>query len=386
MKNYKDMADAVFARRDEYVASVKRKKKIAFNAGLSLCTICLAVLGAFGLWKSGVLTPDPNVLGTKPHSYTEPTEVTLSGNATSQGGYSDTAEHITGNSKPQNPTGSIKPQGTNPAEGTKPQSTDPAEKPDAPVIGPNLPSIPGINPNIPVLKPTLPIIKPTLPTVKPTQPVVLPTLPSEVVTEPMATGAIDVNPKPELPPTSPDYPKPDKPQTGPGPGRPPIVIPDVTMPPPPATNATDSEWPGVPDEPEYSPPHWPSATEPVVTEPCCTEPTESPMTPETQAPMEPTEPTVAPTARITVYGKVLDQNGNVVKGAKVTLYYSPSNYITVKTNDNGDYTFSSVGYRPNIYVKQTYAPNGYTCSPNTVFVDSDNNYGSNYIVFVCTKN
>ena len=29
MKNYKEMADAVFARRDEYVAGVKRKKKIA---------------------------------------------------------------------------------------------------------------------------------------------------------------------------------------------------------------------------------------------------------------------------------------------------------------------------------------------------------------------
>ena len=367
MKNYKDMADAVFARRDEYVASVKRKKKIALNASLSLCAICLAVMGAFGIWKSGVLTPDPNVIGTKPHSYTEPTEVTLSGNATSQGEPSDSAEHITGNSKPQGTTGNS----TAPIDGTKPQTTDPAEKPTVPVIGPNSPT----------LKPTLPIIRPTLPTVKPTKPVVLPTLPSEVVTNPAVTEPIEGNPTPDLPPTSPDYPKPDLPQTGPG--RPPIVIPDVTMPPQPATNATDS---AQPDEPEDNPPDWPSATEPVVTEPCCTQAPTVNWGPETEIPMEPTEPTVAPTARITVYGKVLDQNGNVVKGAKVTLYYSPSNYITVKTNANGDYTFSSVEYRPNIYVKQTYAPNGYTCSPNTVYVDSDNNYGSNYIVFECTKN
>ena len=383
MKNYKDMADAVFARRDEYVASVKRKKKIAFNAGLSLCTICLAVLGAFGLWKSGVLTPDPNVIGTKPHSYTEPTEVTLSGNATSQGGYSDTAEHIAGNSKPQNSTGSTKPQGTNPAEGTKPQSTDPAEKPDAPVIGPNLPSIPGINPNIPVLKPTLPIIKPTLPTVKPTQPVVLPTLPSEVVTEPVATGAIDVNPKPELPPTSPDYPKPDKPQTGPG--RPPIVIPDVTMPPQPATDSTAR-----PDEPEYNPPEWTAATEPVVTEPCCTEPTESPVAPETQAPMEPTVPVATEPLENVVEGVVVDQYGNPVEGAVIMVYSGGKLAGTYTTRSNGYYCISGFrNYPPNYsygsdegnYIGFSSLPNGYAEIQHL-----KNFSGSyNYIVLTCKK-
>lgn len=367
MKNYKDMADAVFARRDEYVASVKKKKKIAFNAGLSLCTICLAVLGAFGIWKTGVLSPDPNVIGTKPQSYTEPTEVTLSGNATSQGDYSETTEHISGNSKPQSPTGS----NTNPTEGTTPQPTDPVEKPTLPAIGPNLPPTPGIKPTLPAL-PTTPVIKPTIPNIpvnpRPTEP--------EVTFSP--EGSTDA--KPDLPITSPDLP-----QTGPG--RPPVVIPDVTMPPPPVTDSTAR-----PDEPEYNPPEWTAATEPC-TEP--NEPNDAPCTPETQAPMDPTEPTNPPVVEPTVptealenivEGVVVDQYGNPVKGA-VIMVYSGNTAGPYTTGSNGYFCIS--GYRSpssndfgaGQYVAVTSVPDGYSISD----VRAEITNGYNYIVLVCNK-
>ncbi len=375
MKNYKDMADAVFARRDEYVASVKRKKKIAFNAGLSLCTICLAVLGAFGIWKSGVLTPDPNVIGTKPHSYTETTEVTLSGNATNQGEYSDTAEHITGNSKPQSTTGNS----VNPTEGSKPQPTDPAEKPDTPVVKPTLPILPTlpIGPNPPNY-PNVPDVPPTSGDTQHPKP----TVPSVIFTDPVVTEPTEGNPKPDLPITSPD-----KPQTGPG--RPPIVIPDVTMPQEPSTDSTAR-----PDEPEYNPPEWTAATEPVETEPCWTEPNEpndAPCTPETQAPMEPTEPTNAPVVEPTVpvatealenvvEGVVVDQYGNPVKGAVVTVYSRGMSVKTYTTNSNGYYYMSDFR-NSDTSIAVTSLPSGYTASATRI-----NFYGSyNYIVLTCNK-
>ena len=379
MKNYKDMADAVFARRDEYVASVKRKKKIAFNAGLSLCTICLAVLGAFGIWKSGVLTPDPNVIGTKPHSYTETTEVTLSGNATNQGEHSDTAEHITGNSKPQGTTGNS----VNPTEGSKPQPTDPAEKPDTPVVKPTLPILPTlpIGPNLPNY-PNVPDVPPSSGDTQHPKP----TVPSVIFTDPVVTEPTEGNPTTDVPITSPD-----KPQTGPG--RPPIVIPDVTMPQEPSTDSTAR-----PDEPEYNPPEWTAATEPCWTEP--NEPNDVPCTPETQAPMEPTEPTNAPVVEPTVpvatealppdipptsvevnrvEGQVLDQYGNPVKGAVVKVYFNGEVEDTYTTKSSGYYYMSKFGAPAT--VKLYSVPSGYTSSGMSISVSK----GYNYIVLTCNK-
>ena len=99
MKNYNEMAEAVFARRDEYVREVKRKKKIALSSSLSFCAVCLAVIGAIGIWKTGTVEPDPGVLGTKPAYMTESTDVSeelhsLSSNATSEGSSTEISQLV----------------------------------------------------------------------------------------------------------------------------------------------------------------------------------------------------------------------------------------------------------------------------------------------------
>ncbi len=380
MKNYKDMADAVFRRRDEYVASVKRKKKIALNASLSLCAICLAVLGAFGIWKTGVLTPDPNVIGTKPQGYTEPTKETLhslSGNATSEGEYSAITEHISGNTKPQGTTGS----NVAPTDGgkpqTKPQATDPSEKVTKPVLRP---TVPAVRPPLPLL-PTLPIgpnppIYPEVPptsgdTSKPKPPVVLPTDPVEV---PDATSATDGADVPDVPHDRPATNNPTKPN------KPSPPVPNVTVPTAPATE--DSDYAGSDEAPDA-----PS------TEPC----TQAPVTPEVSDPcVEPTEPTESPVVVTVpaatesleniVEGVVVDQYGNPVKGAVVTVYCGKiaGSYTT---GSNGYYFISgfskpsSNDFGSGQYVVITSVPSGYTISGLTT-----NFSGSyNYIVLTCNK-
>lgn len=365
MKNYKDMAEAVFRRRDEYVAEVRRKKKVALNASLSLCAVCLAVLGAFGIWKTGILEPDPNVIGTKPHSFTETTDVTmqsLSGNAASEGKITENTEAVSGNSV-TTPEGTKNPQASVVA-------TDPQEKPDNPTV-----------------KPTIPAIKPTIP--------LLPTLPIE----PNLPSFPSV--KPDVPPTSGDYPKP----------KPPVVLPTDPVEPE-ATDATsenepatDITWvpsyspvpttagsdhagsdavPGSTQVPTENEPGYPGrpdeATEPTMPMEQPTDPTEEPTMSEAPS-TEPAE-TQTPTAKIKVYGKVLDQYGSVVKNAQVTLYNNGVAVATVKTNSNGDYTFTSVDYSYNLYLKQTSAPSGYTRATNIVYLT----YSDNYVVFVSTKN
>lgn len=55
MKNYNEMADDVFRRRDEIVQKQKRTRKSIVT---TLSCVCLAVLVGVGLWQSGIFTPE----------------------------------------------------------------------------------------------------------------------------------------------------------------------------------------------------------------------------------------------------------------------------------------------------------------------------------------
>ena len=55
MKNYNEMADDVFRRRDEFAKEQKKKRKIT---ALTLSCICMAVLVGVGVWQSGLLKPE----------------------------------------------------------------------------------------------------------------------------------------------------------------------------------------------------------------------------------------------------------------------------------------------------------------------------------------
>ena len=337
MKNYKEMADAVFARRDEYVAGVKRKKKIALSTGLSLCAICLATLGAIGIWKTGVVEPDPGVIGTRPHYFTESTEQsvnhTLSSPATSEGVHGSTAETSTPTSQQSSEnTGNTNVNGTKPTQNTTsngdkpPKVTDPAEKPT---------------------KVTDPLEKPT-------------DAPSATDKPQTSTGSVVTDPV-ETPITTDGYVD--------------------------ATSATEPDYPtqdGVPDEPTDSPATRPSHDLPVTngdpeyTAPCMTEPIETQVPVATEAPtVSPTEPTAAPC----VEGSVTDQNGNPVKGAIVMVYNDGEAIGSAVTNRYGYYYISGFDASKENYVTISSLPNGYT---NT---NSAQNFTGryNYIILTCSK-
>ncbi|MBQ2687263.1 MAG: carboxypeptidase regulatory-like domain-containing protein [Clostridia bacterium] len=357
MKNYKDMAEAVFRRRDEYVAEVRRKKKVALNASLSLCAVCLAVLGAFGIWKTGILEPDPNVIGTKPHSFTETTDVTmqsLSGNAASEGKTTENTEAVSGNSV-TTPEGTKNPQASVVA-------TDPQEKPDNPTV----------KPTIPAIKPTIPLL-PTLP-IGPN----LPSFPSVA---------------PDVPPTSGDYPKP----------KPPVVLPTDPVEPE-ATDATSENEPAtdITWVPSYSPVPTTAGSDHAGSDavPDSTQvPTENEPgypgrpdeVPDLEEPTEPTESPVPPTEGVTpdipltsvevnrVEGKVLDQYGNPVKGAVVKVYYDGEVDGTRTTDSNGYFYISK--FRAPATIKVYSVPDGYTLSGLSCSISK----GNSNVVLICNK-
>ena len=372
MKNYKEMADAVFARRDEYVAGVKRKKKIALSTGLSLCAICLATLGAIGIWKTGIVEPDSDVLGTRPHYFTESTEQsvnhTLNPHATSEGEHGSTAEVIIPNT--QHNSGTTIVNGTNPTQNATsgaekpPKVTDPAEKP---------PKV-----TDPAEKPTDATSAIDKPATNPRPPVIGP-----VVTEPAETqcptdGNVDATAFPDSGTDSEIPGKPtDKPATNP---RPPVIGPEVTE--PVETQCPTGLFPEVP------PTGWvpQDPTVPCVTEPCCTEPTED-WAPPTEAP---TVSATEPTAGNMVEGKVVDQNGKPVKGAVVMVYSGGEPAGSYVTDNYGYYYISGFrNYPLNLgfgagegnYVGIKTLPEGYT----NVHTAKNFTGSYNYIVLVCNK-
>lgn len=370
MKNYKEMADAVFRRRDEYAVELKRKKKIALNTSLSLCAVCLAILGAFGIWKLGVVEPDPSVIGTKPQSVTHTQATTLQGqsHATSEGDYSESTHNVTPNksteSTGQNAVESSKPKVTLPTGSDKPSNATKPTKATDPVENPT-------KATDPVEKPT----QATKPTHKPaTKPEVPPTRP--VTPDPTEDSGGSMTPD-IIVPTTPDSDRPDFEPLPPPTTRPPVSdepTSDGSAGDGYATEATSSM------DPE-SPPADPTA---VPTEPAWTIPTEAPV-PVTTAPATTGSAEVPPTSveLVHVYGKVVDENGNGIEGATVRVHYKSDVYMSAKTNAKGEFDFGKMEYKSTMYVNLYALPSGYASpSTGTVYL-TNKNFGQ--IIFNCNK-
>ncbi len=382
MRDYKDMADAVFRRRDEYVASTKRKQKIALNTCLSLCVLCLATFGAFGIWKLGVVKPDPTIIGTTPPGFTETTEdtkVSIGSNATSEGDFTEQTQLISGINNSEGTEGISKP-----ADTPKPQGTivvDPTEKATKPQVRPTIPQLP-----------TLPIgpQRPTTPGVKPPVITTPTTPPTPVVTDPVEDSTDGKPSRPqEVPPTSGD-PKPQPPTTNPPwtdgsevtdatsaiDRYPDSSEGDVVQPTyAPTMPATPPEEEVPPTEPVVTAPCWTEGVEPT-TAGCCTEPTEP------DYPAIPDEPaTESPVAMLSVYGKVIDENGKAVIGAKIGLYADDGRRLVARafTDSKGNYSFTNIIYTEDMYVYQMSAPSGYEKDNHEAYIDIYNHYSDDYI-------
>lgn len=64
MKNYDEIANSVFKRRDEYVANQKRKKRIIIITVTPILCCCIVLILGFGLWENGFFSNDIPVLGS----------------------------------------------------------------------------------------------------------------------------------------------------------------------------------------------------------------------------------------------------------------------------------------------------------------------------------
>lgn len=58
MKNYEEIANSVFERRDAYVTRQKQKRRTAMKIASATCAFALVALLGVGAWQSGWLTPD----------------------------------------------------------------------------------------------------------------------------------------------------------------------------------------------------------------------------------------------------------------------------------------------------------------------------------------
>lgn len=172
MKSYKEMSDAVFRRRDEYNKALEKKKKAALKISLSVCAICLAVTGAFAVFKNTSLIPDPSVTGTKPNGTLQTEEATkcsLSGNATNQGGSELNSEALYATESSGEASGTV---------------FDPPENSSAAT-------------QIPTLTPANEATSAILPTVSPLPSKPDSALPTEADTDPVPTTDVDLQPSTE---------------------------------------------------------------------------------------------------------------------------------------------------------------------------------------------
>ena len=56
MKDYNEMAKAVFERRDEYLAEKKRKRAMLLKAGVPVCSLLLVSLLGVTIWMTKTLS------------------------------------------------------------------------------------------------------------------------------------------------------------------------------------------------------------------------------------------------------------------------------------------------------------------------------------------
>ena len=113
MKNYREIADSVFARRDEYVIRQRKKKQAITRATASVGSVALVALAGFALFKNDAFRETP------PLSDGESTTVT---NTPTKSG--DTTATTTGT---QTAVGTTTPSKTEASNTTAPSKTEPTK-------------------------------------------------------------------------------------------------------------------------------------------------------------------------------------------------------------------------------------------------------------------
>jgi len=63
MKNYDEIANIIFERRDKYIAKQKRKKRIIIGTVTSVLCCCIVLITSFGLWENGYFSNNITISG-----------------------------------------------------------------------------------------------------------------------------------------------------------------------------------------------------------------------------------------------------------------------------------------------------------------------------------
>ncbi|MBE6733787.1 MAG: hypothetical protein E7563_00390 [Ruminococcaceae bacterium] len=139
MKDYNEMAEAVFRRRDEFVAARKKRNGIILRTGASLCALLLVAVVGVSVWKA--LPEIPVVPPTEPETtVTERTDTTGTNEAEDTKPQIDVTESDKNTDPVEKPTDNTKPEGnkkpdknetTGNEEVTLPQDPTETQKPDA---------------------------------------------------------------------------------------------------------------------------------------------------------------------------------------------------------------------------------------------------------------
>lgn len=201
MKDYNEMAKAVFERRDEFVANRKKQRATLLKAGVPLCSVVLIALLTVTLWQSRL--PEITTAPTQPTVSTENTQHT---NSTEYLQSTDSTEPV--ESTPENTAGEeedvpyvpVQTDATvgiddvpacspdKPQTGTTPESEDSfvPESPEDPSQAPTIPDEPTLpQEEVPPTDPTEPMYPSTT---DPTEPMNPPT------TEPTESSGQPVEP------------------------------------------------------------------------------------------------------------------------------------------------------------------------------------------------
>ncbi len=62
MKNYDEIANSIFERRDKYIATQKREKRIIISVVAPALCCCIVIITSFSLWKSGIFSSNIPVI------------------------------------------------------------------------------------------------------------------------------------------------------------------------------------------------------------------------------------------------------------------------------------------------------------------------------------
>ena len=191
MKSYREIADSVFERRDQYVIAQRKKKQAITRVTASVGSVALVSLASIALFKNDAFHETPPIKPTTTVTHSPVTEdATDSTVTTAPSATTDSAEST--------------------ASDIQPTQTEPIVAPSKPTATQIKPTVTQSKPTVTQTKPTTPTqteptkTTPTRPTATQTQPTVTQTQPTQTTptTQPTVTdpsGEDPVEPIPEWP-------------------------------------------------------------------------------------------------------------------------------------------------------------------------------------------